>query len=244
MSNRNTIAIFGSGPGLGASLANRFGREGYRVALVARHAAPLEERVAKLSGAGIEAAAFPSDLTKLEGIPALVRSIEERFGSIDVAVYCPVPSEGGFVPAAELDAAILRSNATIFAFSPVEVSHAILPGMLARGNGAIVIVSGLAAVVPIPGLSGAPPMMAAARNYALALNAEVAPKGVYVGTVSIGAMIERSAGLRFATAGGRQLDPRLSTIDPDEIAEEIWTLVTRRDRGEAILPPLPRRGAP
>lgn len=76
--------------GLGASLAARFGAEGYRVALVARRAAPLDERVAELAGAGIEAAAFAADLTNLDGIPEVVRSIEAQFGAIDVAVYAPV----------------------------------------------------------------------------------------------------------------------------------------------------------
>ena len=234
-----TIVIFGAGTGLGASLAARFGREGYRVALVARRAAPLEERVAELARAGIEAVAFPADLTNLDGIPALVRSIEERFGSIDVAVYSPVPTGIGFVPAVELDASTLQSMAPIFTFSPIEVSHAILPGMLARGDGAVVIVGGLTAVVTVPGWSGVGPMMAAARNYVFTLNAEVMPKGIYAGTISIGAFIDHSAGLRAMTSGGATLDPGLPVINPDDIAQEIWTLVTKRDRVEAILPPLP-----
>ena len=138
MTEKKTIAIFGAGSGLGASLANRFGREGYRVALVARRAGPLDERVAELARAGIEGSAFPADLTNLEGIPELVRSIQERLGSIDVAVYCPVPSDVGFVPAVDLDASKLQSMAPIFTFAPIEVSHAVLPGMLARGDGAVV----------------------------------------------------------------------------------------------------------
>ncbi|MDF0490426.1 SDR family NAD(P)-dependent oxidoreductase [Sphingomonas sp. H39-1-10] len=236
MTDKKTIALFGAGSGLGASLATRFGREGYRVALVARSAGPLDERVAELAAAGIEAAAFPGDLTDLTAIPALVRAIEARFGGIDVAVYAPVPSDVGFVPAVDLDAAGLRSVTDIFTYAPIEVAHAVLQRQLTRGDGAIVIVGGLTALVTIPGLSGVGPAMAAARNYALTLNAEVASRGVYVGTVNIGAMIERSAGLRAATAGGTELDPSFPVIDPDEIAGEIWSLVTRRDRAEAILP--------
>jgi short-subunit dehydrogenase len=238
MADKKTIAIFGAGTGLGASLAARFGREGYQVALVARRPAPLEERVAELARVDIEAVAFPADLTDLGGIPTLVRSIEERLGSIDVAVYQPV-GHVGFVPAVELDASKLQSMANIFTFSPIEVSHAVLPGMLARGDGAIVIVGGLTALVPMPGLSGVGPLMAAARNYIFTLNAEVTPKGVYAGTVNIGAMIERSAGLRAMTSGGAKLDPRYPMINPDDIAQELCTLVTKRDRVEAILPSLP-----
>jgi hypothetical protein len=41
------------------------------------------------------------------------------------------------------------------------------------------------------------------------------------------------------TAGGAPLDPKYSVISPDDIAGELWTLITKRDRVEAILPPLP-----
>ena len=240
MTTKKTIAIFGAGTGLGTSLAKRFGREGYRVALVARSVEPLEKRAAELAKEGIEAAAFPADLTDLAGIPALVRSIEARFGKIDVAIYSPVPSNAGIVPAVELDSAKLKSLTPIFTYAPVEVAHALLPGMLARGDGAIVLVSGLTAIVTVPGISGVGPAMTAARNYILTLNAEVAPKGIFAGSVSIGAMIQRSTGMRIATAGGTALDPRLPVIDPDTIAEKIWNLVIKRDRVEVILPAPPQ----
>ena len=80
--------------------------------------------------------------------------------------------------------------------------------------------------------------MTAARNYVFTLNAEVAAKGVFVGSVNIGAVLARSAGLRAMTSGGAALDPRYPVIDPDDVAEELWTLIMKRDRVEAILPPL------
>jgi short-subunit dehydrogenase len=237
--NKKTIAIFGAGPGLGASLATRFGREGHRIALVARGVAALQERVAELARAGIEAVAFPTDLTKLDGVVALVRSIEQRLGSVDVAVYSPVPSGVSFVSAVELDAAKLQSIVSLFMFAPVEVTHAVLPGMLARGDGAVIIINGVTAAVPIPGFSGFGPPMAAVRNYVLTLNPEVLAKGVYAGTVNIGGMIERSAMHRAATAAGAKPNPHFPLINPDDIAQEIWTLIAKRDRAEIFVPPLP-----
>jgi short-subunit dehydrogenase len=239
MTKQKTLALFGAGPALGASLAARLGGEGYRVALVARRAGPLEERVAELRRAGITADAFAADLTNLAGIPALVRSIEATCGSIDVAVYAPAPTDVGFVPAVELDAKMLERLAPLFLFAPVEVAHAVLPGMLARGDGAIVLGGGLTAIHTMPGMSGVGPVMAAARNFIFTLNAEVAPKGVYAGTVTIGALIERSAGHRILTASGSPIDPRTPVISPETVAEEIWALVTRRDRVEAVLPAMP-----
>jgi short-subunit dehydrogenase len=212
-----TIAIFGAGTGLGASVAARFGREGYRIALVARRAGPLEELVAELTRAGIEAAAFPADLLDLAGIPALLRSIEDRLGCIDVAIYAPVTPHVGFVPAVQLDAAKMKDLSTLFTFAPIAIAHTLLPGMLARGDGAIVFGGGATAVHTFPGMSGIGPAMAAARNYVFTLNAEVKDKGVYAGTVTIGAAIERSAGYRAMTASGQPL--AFPVISPDVIAE-------------------------
>jgi short-subunit dehydrogenase len=235
--HKKTIAIFGAGTGLGTSVAFRFGREGYRVALVARRKAGLDDIVAQLTKAGVDASAFPFDLAHTKQIPELVKSIHEKLGGIDVAVYAPVTPEVGFVPAAQLDAAQLEPLTQLYLLSPVEVAHAVLPSLLARG-GAFVLGGGITAIHPLPGMSGVGPAIAGARNFIFTLNAELKEKGVYAGTVTIGASIERS-GLRHAMeASGQNLDAYPS-ISPDAIAEEIWALVSKRDRVEAVLPPFP-----
>ena len=234
-SRNKTIAVFGAGSGLGASLATRFGREGYRVALVARRLAPLEQRVAELARDGVEAEVFLSDLNDLVSIPALVRAIEQRFGSIDVAVYQAV-GEFAPVPAVDLNAARLQALATLFAFSPIEVSHAVLPGMLARGDGAIIIVGGLQTVVRMQGgPSGVGPMMTAAYNYISSLNTEVAPMGVFAGIVNVGAVIEHSAGFRAMRACGLLVNKGYQLVSPDDVAQKLWTLVNKRNQVEAII---------
>src|ERR1700761_6384287 len=79
-----TIAIFGAGPGLGASIARRFAADGFRVALIARNAERLDALVEQLAAEGIEATGFPADLAAPEEIPALISAVRERFGRIDV----------------------------------------------------------------------------------------------------------------------------------------------------------------
>jgi short-subunit dehydrogenase len=240
MADKKTIAIFGAGIGLGASLARHYGKQGYQVALVARKEGALRELAGKLKGEGLTVAAFPADLTNLKGLPDLVDAVETQLGAIDVAVYAPVPSEGGFVPAAQLDAAAVQDLVPIYTLAPIELAHRLTTIMTQRGAGAIVVVGGLAAVRPIPGLSGAPALMAATRNYIHALNGGLAQSGVFAGAVYIGAMIEGSTGMKVATSGGRTIDPRLTTISPDTVAEAIWRLTTERTQMEAILPALPQ----
>ncbi|CAN2536103.1 hypothetical+protein [Methylocapsa aurea] len=240
MADRKTIAIFGAGIGLGASLARHYGKQGYQVALVARHEGALHELTSKLKDEGLEVAAFPADLTHLEGLPGLVDAIEMQLGAIDVAVYAPVPSEGGFVPTTQLDAAAVQELVPIYTLAPIELAYRLTTIMTQRGAGAIVVVGGLAAVRPMPGLSGAPALMAATRNYIHALHGGLAPSGVFAGAIYIGAMIEGSTGMKVATSGGRTIDPRLTTISPDTVAEAIWRLTTERTQVEAILPAFPQ----
>ncbi|QWW69962.1 SDR family oxidoreductase [Rhizobium sp. WYJ-E13] len=236
MTDQKTIAIFGAGTGLGASVARRYGKAGFRVALVARNAQSLDQRVSELSAQGIDATAFPGDLDEIDAIAALVEKIEGKSGPIHTAVFAPV---GSFrmLPAVDLTTALLKELVNILTLAPIEVVRAVLPGMLARGNGAIIVADGLSAVTPMPGLSGPGPAFAATRNYILGLHEEIKARGVFAGMLHIGAMIDNSTGLRVAAASGMPLDdPRLTTIDPDVLAEEIWSMAADRSRVESILP--------
>ena len=56
------IAIIGAGPGVGLAVAERFGREGFKVALIARNRETLSQLEVRLSAAGIDASSFPADV--------------------------------------------------------------------------------------------------------------------------------------------------------------------------------------
>jgi short-subunit dehydrogenase len=71
------LAVLGAGTGLGVSVAQRFGREGFRVALVARRKDRLDALVEKLAGEGVEAAAFAADLSEPAEVPALIAAIRD-----------------------------------------------------------------------------------------------------------------------------------------------------------------------
>jgi 7-cyano-7-deazaguanine synthase in queuosine biosynthesis len=106
--------------------------------------------------------------------------------------------------------------------------------MIARGDGAFIYGNGLSSVRTVPGMSGVGPAMAAARNFIFTLNAEAKAHGVYAGAITIGALIEGSAGHAAMAASGQPI--LYPVIQPSAIAHEVWELVTRRDRVEAILP--------
>jgi NAD(P)-dependent dehydrogenase (short-subunit alcohol dehydrogenase family) len=225
--------------GWGASVARRFGREGFRVALVGRRPEPLDALVAALAAEGIEAVAFPADLTQTSAIPALVAAITKHFGRIDVVEYAPI-SPFAFTPAMHLTAEALRDLLSLYLLTPVELVQAVLPQMLERGDGGILIGHGLSAVEGMPFMSGIGPVMAATRNYLYSLNGELADQGVYAGTLAVAAMIERSESHQALTAGDLTYEmpegAAIPTVDPDELAEQYWNLFSKRDRVEQVYP--------
>ncbi|MET8978071.1 SDR family NAD(P)-dependent oxidoreductase [Streptomyces sp. NPDC004539] len=227
------IAVFGAGTGLGVALARRFGREGFRVALVARRKERLDTLVAELEKEGVEAAAFPADLSDPAGVPALVAAVRERFGRIDVVEYGPIGNDSSFTPAADLDAATVESLSRLLLLTPVEVFHEVLPELVERGDGALLMTTGYSAVQPMPQLSGFGPVMAAARNYVYSLNGELAEKGVYAGTLTIAAMI---TGSEMADAADLPVNTDFPVADPAELADLYWDMYVKRDRVEQAFP--------
>lgn len=250
------IAILGAGTGLGASLARRFGREGFRVALVARRKERLDALAAELADAGIEAAPFPADLADPSQVPALIDAIRTRFGRIDVVEYGPIGLDQGFTPATGVEAATLERLAPLLLLTPVEVFHRVLPEMVERGDGALLMTTGFSAVTPMPYLSGLGPVMAAARNYLYSLHGEVAGAGVYAGTLSISALIDGSevsataaaafesapgdsgpgSGSGSGSGSGGKHGARIASVAPDVLAEVYWDMYTRRDQVERVHP--------
>jgi NAD(P)-dependent dehydrogenase (short-subunit alcohol dehydrogenase family) len=230
-----TIAIFGAGPGLGASIARRFAAEGFRVALIARNKERLDALVDQLAAEGIDAAGFTADLAAPDEIPALITAIRDRFGRIDVIEYGPIPSNP-FTPAAELKPATIVAGTPLLVLSPLAIVQAVLPEWTQRGDGAFLMTTGATAVHPMPHASGVGPLMAAARNWLYSLHGELAASGIYAGTLSIAAYITGSQAEQSATAAA---DPRTAAfprVDPAELAAIYWDMYTNRDRVEQVHP--------
>ena len=82
-----TAVIVGVGPGLGFSLAKRFGKENFKIALVARREDELAKYAADLSALGVEAAGFPADVADERQLQEAFNAVKQRFGFIDLLIY-------------------------------------------------------------------------------------------------------------------------------------------------------------
>lgn len=229
------IVVLGAGPGLGLSLAHRFGAEGYAVALVSRSSVRHADYLRSLDDAGVDAAAFTADATDPAALRAAIDAVRARFGRIDVGYYGPAAVARLSGDITTLDAAGAES-ALRGVVPAVDFASLLIPELTARGSGGLLFAGGLSSVVPMPPLAGFALFAAALRNYAITLHAALEPAGVYAGTITIGGLIERGD-IHQALAGNPDLPENLTaaTLDPDELAETVWRLYSERKEAEAVV---------
>ncbi|MDP4507320.1 SDR family NAD(P)-dependent oxidoreductase [Nonomuraea turcica] len=232
-----TLAIFGAGPVLGLSVARRFGREGFRVALVARTRKNLDHLVAELARDGIEAAGFTADVYDRGQIANAVTAIKERYGRIDVAEFSPGGGDLGDGIVSTLDVDVENTQLILdrFLLSAIALVRQTLPDMVEHGDGAILFTAGQSGIHPVPFLGNAGMAQAALRNYFHTLNAVLAGKGVHVGAVNVGALIEGSVPHQAIASSQEPLGFEPEVIHPDVFAESFWELYSKRDRVEALV---------
>lgn len=132
-----TIAVFGAGPGLGLATARRFGREGFRVALVARDAERLARFADELAAEGIKARAFPTDLADRDRHAELVADIAGRLGPIDVAVLNGFLGTQYVRETMDVDVPTMERVFDGLVLAPLSLTRFVLPAMLDRGDGAL-----------------------------------------------------------------------------------------------------------
>jgi short-subunit dehydrogenase len=202
---------------------------------VARDRGRLDDRVRELAGEGVEAAGFPADLSDRATALGAVDLIEGRLGPIDVLEYSPGGDASMGVAASQADVATVQHLVDRFLLTPVALVGEVLPGMLERGDGALLFAMGASAKYPMPRWASGGMVLAALRSYAHALHDELAPQGVYAGTLLIGALIEGSEAHRNASARGGER-PAIPVVSPDDLAERYWDMYVKRDRAEDQLP--------
>ena len=233
-----SIAVFGAGPGLGQAVARRYAQDGYQVVLVARRPEPLQAFAKELAGAGAPAHVITADLADTDAVPALAEQIRAAVGDLDALYYAPTPEEG-FVPAAGLTPDRAQAFMPLVFYTMVALVHEFLPAMLAHGDGAILTAQGASTVHGLPNMSGPGPAQAAQRNYLQSLHTEVADKGVYVGMLYVGAIIEDSAfhsWLQNAKATGAETRDWGPTVAPAHLADLLRDMHTASSPSEAHYP--------
>ncbi len=198
--------IVGVGPGLSASLARLFAREGMAVALAARD-------TGKLSGLAGEtgAAVHDCDAADIDSVAALFEALDRTMGTPDIVVYNPSARVRG--PITDLDPAETRRAIEVTCFGAFLVARESARRMIGRGSGSLFFTGASAGVKGYPRSSVFAMGKFGLRGLCQALARELHPQGIHIGHFVI------DGGIRAEHRPERHDTGDDRMLDPDAIAE-------------------------
>ena len=198
-------AIVGMGPGVSMAVAERFGKEGYTLAMIARRINALEEYSEDLGRLGIEALGYRADAGDEHSLGKAFDEIRNRQGQPSVLIYnaAMVRQELASRTSVEDYVDDFRVNVT----GAVAAVQAVLSDMKAEKKGSILFTGGGLALQPYPQFASLAIGKAGIRSLCFSLAGELKPLGIHVATVTICGIVKK----------GTKFDPML-------IAEEYWNL--------------------
>lgn len=199
------VTIVGMGPGVSAAVARRFGRDGFKVAAIARRADALKAQVDALTAVGITAQGYTADASEPASLVAALAQVAMDHGATGVLVYNAAAMR--YKPLAELTADELNADLRLSVGGALAAAQAVLPAMRGQGAGTLLFTGGGFAHEPMAAMASLGVGKAGIRNLAFSLFAELKDAGIHAATVTIGGLV------RPGTA-----------FDPDKIAEAYWTL--------------------
>lgn len=225
-----TIVVVGFGPGISTGVAEKFGAEGFQVALVGRTRERLDAGVANLKAKGITAAAFVGDAGDPAGISAVVSQVHSAMGPIDALAWNAYGGAGGDLTVA--DPSEIRSVFDVAITGLLAAVQAALPD-LKTNSGAVLITNGalgdldaqVDAVAAKNNIMGLGLANAAKHKLVGLLSAKLASEGIYVGEVMIAGSVK---GTPWAANNP-------NAIEPSRVGEAFFTLYSQRTESYARL---------
>jgi NAD(P)-dependent dehydrogenase (short-subunit alcohol dehydrogenase family) len=197
------LLLIGAGPGVGASVIRRFGREGFRSTLIAR-GGTLGQLAAELRSDGLGIETVSVDIEDLDGYRAALEQIFRAPGAPGVVVYNAALPDPGEI----LDTSVerLRTAYDVDVIGAVVAAQVAIPVLRTAGAGTLLVTSGGFADHPVPALATLSMGKAALRSAATLVAAGVRENGIHAATITIAGSVVRG-----------------TAFDPDNIAELFWT---------------------
>lgn len=218
-----TAWITGASSGIGEALAKAYLTGGGSCILSGRNVAALE---AVAAHAPDRCLILPFDTTDFAGIPAFVAQAIGFRGGVDVLVNNAGISQRSL--AIDTDLSVYQQIIDIDLLAPIALTQALLPHLLSRGSGQLVMISSVAGKAGVPMRTAYCAAKHGLIGYADALRAEVAGQGVRVLTVAPGSVrtnVSRNALSADGSVRGVSDKAIDNGIDPDVVARTIWAAV-------------------
>lgn len=220
--------VTGATSGFGEATARRLHRDGARVIAAGRRRDRLDRLAAEL---GDRVLALPMDVTDAATVAGLPASLPEAWREIDVLVNNAGLARG-IKPAQQSEIAdwdmMVATNVT----GLIRLTHAILPGMVARDRGHIVNIGSTAGAYPYPGGNVYGATKAFVRQFTLNLRADLVGTNVHATDVEPGLV----GGSEFSQVRlgddeqARKVYEGTDPLTPDDIADTIAWIISRPAR--------------
>ena len=216
------VWITGASSGIGEALAHAFAAEGARLVLSARRAEALAQVQAACGPSAADVHVVPFDVTVPAEVEAAADHVLDRIGPVDVLVNNAGVTQRSL--ARDTDMAVYRRLMEVNFFSAVGLTRRVLPGMLERRSGHLVVTSSVTGKYGAPLRTGYCAAKHAVQGYFEALRTEVAKEGVAV-TIVVAGPIRTPISLHALTGDGAEhgrMDPlQAGGIPADQAAREI-----------------------
>ena len=219
-----TIIVFGYGPGISHGVAEKFGQEGFNVALVGRTQSKLDEGVKSLVAKGIKAQAFTADLNDPAATKQVVGRVREALGPIHTIEWTAYSlGAGNLLTAKPEEVSAVINIATNSLLAAVQAS---LADLKAEKGAVLITNGGFAYNDPtidslLVKLDSAALGLANAAKHKLAgiLHQQLKDEGVYVGEIVITGTVK-------GTAWDNGRNP--TTLEPATLGAVYWDFAQKR----------------
>lgn len=213
--------ITGASSGIGRGLAVELARRGAKVGLVARRVEAIDEAVREIEAAGGKASALPADVQNEESLRAAADRLRAELGPIDVLI-----ANAGIGPnrdAADFSAQEVSDVINVNVLGASNSVAAVIPEMVARGSGHLVVISSLAAYRGLPRSAAYCASKAAVSAFFESLRLDLEPRGIAVTIIHPGF-------IRTALTANRAAKlPFLLELD-DAVGKMVRVIEKRRKR--------------
>ena len=219
-----TAVVTGASEGIGAAVARELARASVKVGLLARTEEKLEAVAESVQHAGGGAIVLPADVTRRDEVDRAMERFLSEFGPPDIVVANA--GVGVFVSARKQNAQTVLNMMDVNYKGTVHVVEAVLPSMIERRAGHVVVTSSLASTRALPGFGAYSASKAAVERYIEGLRLELGPVGIHFTLVRPGFV--RTA----MTARNRFYMPLL--MGPEEVAAQVLRAIRKKQTRAAF----------
>ena len=204
--------VIGAGPGLGAAVARRFAREGFKVGIVARKRETVEPIAQAVGGR-----AYAADATDAAQVAKLFAQIRDELGAPDVLIYnASAFRMGGIL---EVSPEEFEQCWKVGCHAAFLCAREVLPAMAERGAGTILLTGATAAIRGSARFSCLAVGKFGLRALGQSIAREFGERGVHVAHVIVDGQIDSPRARAWAPQR-----PDSSFLAPDAIADTYWHL--------------------